>query len=77
MPAAEPPKEPAVAPIAVEKAPAAPAKSAKGTAEWLTPKEVAELLKISEEEVFVAIGKGEIKAKKIGSVWRISPKDLE
>jgi excisionase family DNA binding protein len=77
VPAAEPPKDPAVAPVAVEKAPANPAKSAKGPAEWLTPKEVAELLKISEEEVFVAIGKGEIKAKKIGSVWRISPKDLE
>ena len=74
-PVAEPAKEPATAPAVSDKA--GPAKSAKSGGEWLTPKEAAELLKISETEVMEAIAKGELKAKKLGPVWRISAKDLE
>ena len=45
--------------------------------EWLTPAEAAAVLKISESEVLSAIEKGEIRAKKIGPVYRIPAKELE
>lgn len=49
----------------------------KPVAEWLTPVEAAAILKISESDVLNAISKGEIKAKKIGPVWRIPAKELQ
>ncbi len=49
----------------------------KGEVEWLTPTEAASKLKITEADLMSAINNGEIKAKKIGTVWRIRAKDLE
>lgn len=57
--------------------PEPPEKPEKAVAEWLTPVEAAALLKISESDVLNAISKGEIKAKKIGPVWRIPAKELQ
>ena len=57
--------------------PEPPEKPEKAVAEWLTPVEAAALLKISESDVLNAINKGEIKAKKIGPVWRIPAKELQ
>lgn len=45
--------------------------------EWLTPEQAAKKLQISESDVLNAIAKGEIKAKKIGPVWRIPSKELQ
>jgi excisionase family DNA binding protein len=45
--------------------------------EWLTPEQAAKKLQISESDVLNAIAKGEIKAKKIGPVWRIPAKELQ
>jgi excisionase family DNA binding protein len=36
-----------------------------------TPEQVAEILQLSKKTVYELIGKGEIVAKKIGSVYRI------
>lgn len=49
----------------------------KADADWLTPTEAAAKLKISESDVLNAINSGDIKAKKIGPVWRIRAKDLQ
>lgn len=51
--------------------------SASSDLEWLTPEQAAKKLQISESDVLNAIAKGEIKAKKIGLVWRISAKELQ
>jgi excisionase family DNA binding protein len=50
-------------------------KSAEG--DWLTPVEAAKILKISELDVYKAIESGDIKAKKFGTQWRISAKELQ
>lgn len=40
----------------------------------MTPSEAAGFLKVSEEDVIAAINAGELKARKIGSAYRISKK---
>ena len=43
----------------------------------MTPSEAAQFLKVSEEDVIAAITSGDLKAKKIGSAYRISKEALE
>ncbi|MEW6566977.1 MAG: SPFH domain-containing protein [Chloroflexota bacterium] len=43
----------------------------------MTPSEVAEILRVSEEDVLAAIKAGDLKAKKIGRAYRISREALE
>ncbi len=43
----------------------------------MTPAEAAQVLRVSEEDVIAAITSGELKAKKIGSAYRISKESLE
>ena len=50
--------------------PARPA--ATGPVEWLSPGDVANTLGVSEGDVLATIDAGDLKAKKIGSTWRIS-----
>jgi excisionase family DNA binding protein len=38
----------------------------------LTPSEVAQLLKVSEDDVVATLASGDLKGKKIGTAWRIS-----
>lgn len=45
--------------------------------EWLTPKEAAMVLRVTEQDVIDAIEKGEIKAKKIGGQYRIRRSELK
>lgn len=69
-----PPPAPAPAP-APAVAPAPAPKSAES--DWLTPAEAAKVLKITELDVYKAIESGDIKAKKFGTQWRISAKELQ
>lgn len=43
----------------------------------MTPGEVAQLLKVSEEDILTAIQKGDLKARKIGSAYRISKESVD
>jgi len=43
----------------------------------MTPAEAAGFLKVSEEDVIAAINSGELKARKIGSAFRISKDALQ
>jgi excisionase family DNA binding protein len=43
----------------------------------MTPSEAANYLRVSEEDVIAAITAGELKAKKIGSAYRISKDALD
>lgn len=43
----------------------------------MTPAEAAQILRVSEEDVIAAIVAGELKARKIGSAYRISKEALE
>ncbi len=43
----------------------------------MTPSEAAGFLKVSEEDVIAAINSGDLKAKKIGTAFRISKESLE
>jgi len=56
--------------------PTAPAADA-GMADVMTPSEVAGFLKVSEEDVLAAITAGELKARKIGSAYRVSKDSLQ
>lgn len=56
-------------------APAAGAASA--IPDVMTPSEAAAILKVSEEDVVAAINAGDLKARKIGSAFRISKDALE
>ena len=56
-------------------APAAPA--ASETPSVMTPSEVASLLKVAEEDVIAAIEAGDLKARKIGSAYRISKESVD
>lgn len=52
---------------------AAPAASSEPSIKAvMTPSEVAQLLKVSEEDIIAAIQAGDLKARKIGSAYRIS-----
>ncbi len=43
----------------------------------MTPSEAAQILRVSEEDVIAAIQAGDLKARKLGSAYRISRKALE
>lgn len=51
--------------------------SAGVMADVMTPSEAAAILKVSEEDVIAAINAGELKARKIGSAFRISKDALQ
>lgn len=48
-----------------------------GIPDVMTPSEAAAILKVSEEDVKAAIEAGDLKAKKLGSAYRISKSSLE
>ena len=48
-----------------------------GMADVMTPSEAAAVLRVSEEDVIAAITAGDLKAKKLGSAYRISRASLE
>src|SRR5512133_177535 len=48
-----------------------------GTPEVMTPSEAAAILRVSEEDVIAAITAGDLKAKKLGSAYRISKSALD
>jgi excisionase family DNA binding protein len=48
-----------------------------GMPDVMTPSEAAKVLKVSEEDVLAAITAGDLKAKKLGSAYRISKSSLE
>jgi excisionase family DNA binding protein len=43
----------------------------------MTPSEAAQVLRVSEEDVIAAITAGDLKAKKLGTAYRISKEALE
>lgn len=51
--------------------------AAGGMPELLTPENVAQYLNVSEEDVMAAINAGDLKARKIGSAYRITKEALE
>jgi len=53
------------------------AQAAAGIPDVMTPSEAAAILKVSEEDVKAAIEAGDLKAKKLGSAYRISKAALE
>ena len=56
---------------------AAPAAAGGGMPSVMTPGEAAGILRVSEEDVLAAITAGDLKAKKLGSAYRISKGALE
>ncbi len=56
---------------------AAPVASGGGMPAVMTPAEAAEILRVSPEDVIAAIEAGDLKAKKLGSAYRISKSALE
>jgi excisionase family DNA binding protein len=56
-------------------APAAP--SGGGMPSVMTPSEAAQVLRVSEEDVIAAIEAGDLKARKLGSAYRISKNSLD
>ena len=55
----------------------APAPMAAAALEVLTPEQAAQMLGVSVEDVMASITAGELKARKIGSAWRIGKGALE
>jgi excisionase family DNA binding protein len=53
------------------------AAKAAGIPDVMTPSEAAAILRVSEEDVVAAINDGSLKAKKLGSAYRISKASLE
>src|SRR5688572_20410058 len=53
------------------------AKASGGIPDVMTPSEAAAILRVSEEDVVAAITDGSLKAKKLGSAYRISKASLE
>ena len=51
--------------------------SGGGMSDVMTPAEAAAVLRVSEEDVIAAITAGDLKAKKLGSAYRISKASLE
>lgn len=61
-----------------QQAPAAPAQeSGGGMPDVMTPQQAAQFLQVSPEDVIAAIDAGDLKARKIGSAYRISKANLE
>lgn len=48
-----------------------------GTPDVMTPSEAAQVLRVSEEDVVAAIEAGDLRARKLGSAYRISKKALD
>jgi excisionase family DNA binding protein len=67
-PAAAAPQQPA---------PQQAAPAAAATPSVMTPSEAAAVLRVSEEDVIAAIQAGDLKAKKLGSAYRISKEALD
>ena len=63
-------------PVQQQAAPAAAA-AAPAASGVMTPSEVAQLLKVSEEDIIAAINAGDLKARKIGSAYRISKEAVD
>ena len=57
--------------------PAAPAPASPALPALLSPGEVAQQLGVSEGDVLATLESGELKGRRIGSTWRISPAALE
>lgn len=55
----------------------AAAQAAGGMPSVMTPSEAASVLKVSEEDVLAAIKSGQLKAKQLGTAYRISKESLE
>ena len=53
------------------------AAAARGVPDVMTPAEAAAILKVSEEDVLAAINDGTLKARKLGTAFRISKESLE
>ena len=53
------------------------AKAGGGIPDVMTPAEAAAILRVSEEDVIAAINEGSLKARKLGSAYRISKESLE
>jgi excisionase family DNA binding protein len=51
--------------------------AAEATPSVMTPSEAAQVLKVSEEDVIAAIEAGDLKARKLGSAYRISKEALD
>jgi excisionase family DNA binding protein len=66
------PNAPSVPPVAGGTAPAAPA-----APDLLAPADVAKLLGVSEDDVMAVISSGDLKAKKIGSSYRVTRAALD
>ena len=65
-------------PAAAPPQPATTGAAAAGTLpDVMTPAEAATYLKVSEEDVIAAITAGDLKARKLGSAYRISKESLE
>jgi excisionase family DNA binding protein len=60
-----------------QQAPASNTTAPAGMSEVMTPSEAAAILRVAEEDVIAAISAGDLKAKKIGSAYRISKGALE
>ena len=65
--------------LAGQTAPAAApaAAAAAGVPDVMSPSEAAQVLKVSEEDIVAAIQAGDLKARKIGSAYRISKEALD
>jgi excisionase family DNA binding protein len=61
--------------------PPAPASSEqardKAAPELMTPADAAKILSVSEEDVMASVTSGDLKAKKIGNVYRITRQALD
>ena len=67
----------AAAPAAPQAAPSGGAPAAGGAPGVMTPSEAAAYLRVAEEDVVAAIQAGDLKARKIGSAYRISKTALD
>ncbi len=56
---------------------AAPSSSPQVIPDVMTPSEAAAIMRVSEEDVIAAITAGDLKARKIGSAYRISKEAIE
>ncbi|MDX9993219.1 MAG: SPFH domain-containing protein [Anaerolineales bacterium] len=56
---------------------AAAGAAASGNPDVMTPSEAAAILRVSEEDIIAAIQAGDLKAKKLGSAYRISKAALD
>ncbi|MDB5938589.1 MAG: DNA-binding protein, partial [Polaromonas sp.] len=67
----------ATAPAAAAPAASAPPASLAAGLDVLTPEQAAQMLAVSVEDVMASINAGDLKARKIGSAWRIAKSALD